>query len=146
MNSKFSVIKFSFDRDRRSSLVLILGEIENFDNNKFLKKYYDINNANDEGETQGYFNLSDLKCVKKNSKKFSFGFDYVLIKAKNIKEIYDEFEKVNVGEIWFNKGSKYDCIADFSSNSEQEICENLKLIYGDKNIGTSGVLMEVVLF
>ena len=57
MNIKnLNFIKFKFDKDRSSSLVLIINDNseQNFTPNLFLKKQYAINYLNDEGETQTY--------------------------------------------------------------------------------------------
>jgi hypothetical protein len=141
-------IKFIFDKDRGSSLVLIINKetTDEFDPSKFLKKYYSINTIKDEGETQSYIYLDSLKTIKKKKGKFSFGFDFVKIKASGISEIIEELYLKNMGEIWITINEKFQCVADFNSQEEEEIKISLSQILGENKIDLDGIIFEVVGF
>jgi len=144
----FKSVQFEFDKDRGSSLVLIIDKegIDNFDSNKFLKKYYLINPSKDEGEIQSYSYLQSLTTIKKIKAKFSFGFDFVKLKTLGVSQIVDELFDKNFGEVWVSVDKKYLCIADLNSQSEEEVIDSVSQILGDKKIDIEGLLFEVVAF
>jgi len=141
-------IKFVFDKDRGSSLVLVINKelTDEFEPSKFLKKYYSINTIKDEGETQSYIYLDSLKTIKKKKGKFSFGFDFVKIKASCVSEIVDELFLKNMGEIWISTNDKFHCFADFNTQEEEEIKKSLSQILGENKVDVEGIIFEVVAF
>jgi len=141
-------IQFQFDKDRGSSLVLIINNenSDEFESSKFLKKYYSINSSKDEGETQSFTYLDSLKTIKKTKGKFSFGFDFVKIKAPIISKLIDELFEKNFGEIWITNNGKFHCVADLNSQEEVEIKNSLSQILGESKIDSEGIIFEVVSF
>jgi hypothetical protein len=139
-------IDFIFDKDRQSSLVLVIGKIEDFPANKFLSKYYQINPNKDEGESQSWSYLNSIKTIKKQKGRFSFGYDYVEIKSKDISLIIKELIDKNFDEVWHYSNSKFLCVTDFNSQTEDVIKKNLETILGDTNIQSEGVILKVVAF
>jgi len=147
--NKIEFVNFTFDKDRRSSLVLVINKgegISDFEPSKFLKKYYSINTSKDEGETQSYSYLDSLGTIKKIKGKFTFGYDFVIIKAKNISQIIEILFNKNFGEIWVTIGDKYQCIADLNSQSEEEVKMSISQIFTENKIEASGIIFEVVAF
>ncbi len=144
----FKSVQFEFDKDRRSSLVLIIDKegIDDFDSSKFLKKYYLINPSKEEGEIQSYSYLQSLTTIKKIKAKFAFGFDFVKLKALGVSQIVNELFDKNFGEVWISINNKYLCIANLNTQTEEEIIDSLSQILGDKKIDTEGLLFEVVVF
>jgi hypothetical protein len=146
MKKNLSTLKFSFDRDRKSSTIIIFGEINDFQVNSFLKKHYGINHINDEGEAQNYVYLTKLKTIKKVKDKFSFGIDYIYVDLSNLNKFISEIFKYNFGEIWNFNGKKYDCICNLNEQSEIEIIDNLKILIQDGITKRSAILFESVIF
>jgi hypothetical protein len=146
--NKSSFLEFEFDRDRRSSLVLILTKelATDFNANKFLKKYYSIDPTKDEGESQSCSYLSSLKSIKKLKSEFSFGFDFVAIKSKDCLQFTSELFEKNFGEVWIKEDQKYNCIANLNTQDENDVNETLKSILGETKLDLKGILVEVVVF
>lgn len=144
--SKKTKRTFTYDTSRPSSLVLVIGDFDTFDNDKFLKKYYGISDLNDEGETQNYLYASSFKTIKKIKGRFGLGFDYVTVKAKNVDQLLDELDAQSAGEVWIARGSKFECIASLTEDSREEALASLTSALGDKKIDSAGALFEVVVF
>lgn len=146
--SESKLKKFQFDKDRGTSLVLLidLDSVDSFQSSKFLKKFYAINTLKDEGETQSYSYLNSLKSIQKIKNKFSFGFDYVKIKSKGVSQITSELYEKNFGEIWLGQNEKYHCIADLNSQDEEDTQKSLSQFFGEGKIDLQGIVFEVVVF
>ena len=144
MKKLYETIDFEFDHTLSSSLVLVIGDLPQFENNKFLKKYYGISYNNDEGETQSIYYLESLINIKvDDSIDSGFGFDFVTIKTDNIEDLCKELIEKNFSEIWVFNGKKFECI---SIQSENEITPSTLLKVFESGIPPKGVVFEVVQF
>ena len=146
MTKTYSSLDFFFDKDRSSSTILIIGEPIDFQINKFIKKYYGIDNIKDEGESQCYLYLSSLKNFKLNKSNYASNFNYVDIKSTKIENIYKELVDKNFDEVWFYNGKTFDNIVNLIFQSDEEALSNLTSVLGLKNIVSKGLIFDVVAF
>ena len=128
-----------------STLVLILGNVEEFNSNSFISTYYNIDVENDGGETQSYLYSDSLEYIKINNEKFAFGFDYVNINFENIDNLINEIENINIDDIWFFENNEFYCLSNLINDSTSDLKEKISDYY-NTNQNSNGIIMEVVSF
>lgn len=128
-----------------TSRVLVIGNINGFDSDKFVEDYYNVSVVEDEAEVQSYVYIDSLEHITKNDEEFRFGSDIVFVKLDNIDGLIEELQNHNFESIWLSENDEFYCLSNLNEDSLSDLNEKL-LEFAKSNATINGVLFDIVFF